>query len=192
MNTYSSRFLMLLFAKFARSARWPALAMAGRRQPAGRCQLATVAVGVSGGVDSSVAALLLKQQGHDVVGIHMSNWDHEEEGSSGACSERELEDARLVCERLGIGFHPVSFVREYWTEVFEPFVAVNIYVYVLYLRRHRRDERRSLHRDAWCIILHTAPTHRRRHSHIRTDAHHRHGHGHTHIHIHIYQIYDPL
>lgn len=90
---------------------------AGRRR-----RLATVAVGLSGGVDSSVAALLLKQQGHDVIGIHMSNWDHEEEGSSGECSEREREDARLVCDRLGIGFHPVSFIREYWQDVFQPFV----------------------------------------------------------------------
>lgn len=69
-----------------------------------------------------MAALLLKQQGHDVIGIHMSNWDHEEEGSSGECSEREREDARLVCDRLGIGFHPVSFIREYWQDVFQPFV----------------------------------------------------------------------
>lgn len=92
----------------------------GRR---GGRRLATVAVGVSGGVDSSVAALLLKRQGHDVVGVHMSNWDHAEEGTDGECAEREREDARRVCERLGIGFHAVSFVREYWSDVFEPFVA---------------------------------------------------------------------
>ena len=89
---------------------------------ASRRALSTIAVGVSGGVDSSVAALLLKRQGHEVVGIHMSNWDHEEEGMSSQCSEREREDARRVCERIGIGFHPVSFVREYWQDVFQPFV----------------------------------------------------------------------
>ena len=82
-------------------------------------KLATVAVGVSGGVDSSVAALLLRQQGHDVVGVHMTNWDAAEEGIEG-CAEREERDARKVCEQLGIGFQHVSFVREYWHDVFEP------------------------------------------------------------------------
>ena len=88
---------------------------AGRRQ-----HLATVAVGISGGVDSSVTALLLKEQGHDVIGVHMSNWEVAEEEGQEACSERDARDARKVCEQLGIGFHRISFVREYWNDVFEP------------------------------------------------------------------------
>lgn len=90
------------------------------RSVAGQRQLATVAVGVSGGVDSSVAAMLLKEQGHDVVGVHMSNWDAAEEAGHEACGEKDARDARKVCERLGIGFHRTSFVREYWNDVFEP------------------------------------------------------------------------
>ena len=82
----------------------------------------TIAVGVSGGVDSSVAALLLKRQGHDVVGVHMSNWDADEDGSGEGCNERDRNDAREVCAQLGIGFQEVSFQREYWHEVFEPFL----------------------------------------------------------------------
>lgn len=83
--------------------------------------MATVAVGISGGVDSSVAALLLRQQGHDVIGVHMTNWDPLEEGDVG-CAEREALDAQKVCSQLGIGYHGVSFVREYWQDVFEPFI----------------------------------------------------------------------
>ena len=82
----------------------------------------TVAVGMSGGVDSSVAALLLQQQGHDVVGVHMSNWDGSEDGLGHDCGEREREDAERVCRQLRIGFHEVSFQREYWHEVFTPFL----------------------------------------------------------------------
>ena len=85
-------------------------------------QMSTVAVGISGGVDSSVAALLLKEQGHDVIGVHMTNWDAAEEASDSVkeCIERDHKDARRICEQLGIGFREVSFVREYWAEVFEP------------------------------------------------------------------------
>jgi tRNA (5-methylaminomethyl-2-thiouridylate)-methyltransferase len=86
-----------------------------------RCR-STVAVGMSGGVDSSVAALLLKQQGHEVVGVHMTNWDSIEDGLGHDCSERDRKDAEQVCRRLGIGFHEVSFQREYWHEVFTPFL----------------------------------------------------------------------
>ena len=82
----------------------------------------TVAVGMSGGVDSAVAALLLQQQGHDVVGVHMSNWDSSEDGLGHDCNERDRKDAERVCQQLGIGFHEVSFQREYWHEVFTPFL----------------------------------------------------------------------
>ena len=88
-----------------------------------RCrQRSTVAVGMSGGVDSSVAALLLQQQGHDVVGVHMSNWDGSEDGKGHDCGERERMDAERVCRQLNIGFQEVSFQREYWHEVFTPFL----------------------------------------------------------------------
>ena len=85
-------------------------------------QRSTVAVGISGGVDSSVAALLLRQQGHDVVGVHMSNWDGSEDGLGHDCGERERKDAERVCRQLNIGFQEVSFQREYWHEVFTPFL----------------------------------------------------------------------
>ena len=85
-------------------------------------QRSTVAVGMSGGVDSSVAALLLKQQGHDVVGVHMSNWDGSEDGLGHDCGERDRMDAERVCRQLKIGFQEVSFQREYWHEVFTPFL----------------------------------------------------------------------
>jgi len=83
--------------------------------------MATVAVGVSGGVDSSVVALMLRDEGHDVVGVHMSNWNvyEESDGRQAECAQREASDARRVCERLGIGFKEVSFVCEYWQEVFD-------------------------------------------------------------------------
>jgi tRNA (5-methylaminomethyl-2-thiouridylate)-methyltransferase len=102
------------------SAASTAAALLSRRWHARRHR-ATVAVGVSGGVDSAVAAMLLKEQGHEVVGVHMRNWDAAEEGSA-ECMEREARDARRVCAQLGIGFHEVSFVREYWHEIFEPFL----------------------------------------------------------------------
>lgn len=73
-----------------------------------------MAVGISGGVDSSVAALLLKQQGHDVIGVHMTNWDQHEEASEAAadCADRERKDAMRVCRQLHLGFHEVSSPSE--------------------------------------------------------------------------------
>ncbi|KAF6730878.1 Mitochondrial tRNA-specific 2-thiouridylase 1 [Oryzias melastigma] len=76
-----------------------------------------VVCAMSGGVDSSVAALLLKKRGYNVTGVFMRNWDSLDE--RGVCStERDCEDAFRVCQILDIPFHQVSYVKEYWHEVF--------------------------------------------------------------------------
>jgi tRNA-specific 2-thiouridylase len=77
-----------------------------------------VIVGLSGGVDSSVAALILKQQGFEVEGLFMKNW--EEEDTDTFCSATEdVADAKAVCDTLGIPLHTVNFSDEYWQDVFE-------------------------------------------------------------------------
>lgn len=76
-----------------------------------------VIVGMSGGVDSSVAALLLLQQGYAVEALFMKNW--EEDDASGHCvAAQDLADATAVCERLGIRLHRINFSFEYWERVF--------------------------------------------------------------------------
>ncbi|KAJ8720233.1 hypothetical protein PYW07_012276 [Mythimna separata] len=76
-----------------------------------------VALGISGGVDSAVAALLLKRAGYQVEGVFMRNWDNNYE--AGFCSdERDFEDATYVCRKLDIPLHRVYFIKEYWNEVF--------------------------------------------------------------------------
>ncbi|RMG52056.1 MAG: tRNA 2-thiouridine(34) synthase MnmA [Gammaproteobacteria bacterium] len=81
-----------------------------------------VVVGMSGGVDSSVAAWLLREQGWAVEGLFMKNWEEDDE--EGYCAaEADLRDARAVCERLGIPLHTVNFSHEYWDRVFEYFLA---------------------------------------------------------------------
>ncbi|XP_059182292.1 mitochondrial tRNA-specific 2-thiouridylase 1 isoform X3 [Centropristis striata] len=76
-----------------------------------------VVCAMSGGVDSSVAALLLKRRGYSVTGVFMKNWDSLDE--RGVCStEKDCEDAYRVCQSLDIPFHQVSYVKEYWHEVF--------------------------------------------------------------------------
>ena len=80
-----------------------------------------IVVGMSGGVDSSVAALLLKQQGYDVVGVFMKNWEETDE--SGVCTaENDWNDVREVCEIIGIPYYAVNFSREYWDRVFSYFI----------------------------------------------------------------------
>lgn len=80
-----------------------------------------IAVGLSGGVDSSVAALLLKEQGHEVFGLFMKNWN---EDDADVCpAAQDLRDAQQVCDKLGIELHTVSFAEEYWDRVFAHFLA---------------------------------------------------------------------
>ncbi|HAD39878.1 MAG TPA: tRNA 2-thiouridine(34) synthase MnmA, partial [Plesiomonas shigelloides] len=80
-----------------------------------------VIVGMSGGVDSSVSAYLLQQQGYQVEGLFMKNW--EEDDTDEYCSAaQDLADAKAVCDKLGIKLHTVNFAAEYWDNVFEHFL----------------------------------------------------------------------
>ena len=90
-----------------------------------------VVVGISGGVDSSVAALLLKKQGYEVIGLFMRNWDTSVNGdilgnpdlNNDICpQEQDYNDAKLVCDKLGIELHRIDFVKEYWDYVFSYFL----------------------------------------------------------------------
>jgi tRNA-specific 2-thiouridylase len=81
----------------------------------------TVVVGMSGGVDSSVAALLLKQQGYNVIGLYMLNW--EETDDSGVCtSESDFADVQRVCSLLDIPYYSVNFAKQYMDRVFSYFL----------------------------------------------------------------------
>lgn len=78
-------------------------------------------VGMSGGVDSSVSALLLKEQGYQVIGLFMKNWDETDE--QGVCQATlDYEDVRRVCEKLDIPCYAVNFVEDYWNQVFLKFI----------------------------------------------------------------------
>jgi len=80
-----------------------------------------IIIGMSGGVDSSVAALLLIEQGYHVEGLFMKNW--EEDDSEEYCTATEdLKDAQSICDQLGIPLHTVNFSAEYWDRVFEHFL----------------------------------------------------------------------
>ena len=82
----------------------------------------TVVVGMSGGVDSSVSALLLKEQGYRVIGMFMKNW--EEKDAQGICrSTKDFEDVVKVCNQLDIPYYSVNFVREYQEQVFAHFLS---------------------------------------------------------------------
>jgi len=80
-----------------------------------------IVVGMSGGVDSSVVAFLLKEQGHEVIGLFMKNW--EEKDIHGHCqSTAEYDDVAKVCDQIGIPYYSVNFVKEYWDLVFSQFL----------------------------------------------------------------------
>ncbi len=81
-----------------------------------------VVVGMSGGVDSSVAALLLKEQGFRVEGLFMKNWE-EDDGTEYCTAREDLADAQAVADRLGIPLHGANFAAEYWDNVFEHFLC---------------------------------------------------------------------
>jgi tRNA-specific 2-thiouridylase len=82
----------------------------------------TVVVGMSGGVDSSVTAALLKEQGFRVIGLFMKNWE-EVDPATGVCTaEQDYADVARVCEALDIPYYSVNFAREYWNQVFSQFV----------------------------------------------------------------------
>ena len=81
-----------------------------------------VIVGISGGVDSSVTALKLLEQGYNVTGLFMKNWE-EDDGTEYCTAMQDLADARQVCGKLGIELKTVNFAAEYWDEVFEIFLA---------------------------------------------------------------------
>lgn len=90
-----------------------------------------VVVGISGGVDSSVSALLLKKQGYDVIGLFMRNWDanlnndtlgNPTLGENICPQEQDYNDALMICEKIGIPLKRVDFVKEYWDYVFTYFL----------------------------------------------------------------------
>jgi len=82
---------------------------------------ARVVLGMSGGVDSSVSALLLKEQGYEVIGVFMKNWDDTDE--FGHCTaEEDAEDVRRVCAQIGIPYYTVNFEKQYYDKVFAYFL----------------------------------------------------------------------
>lgn len=82
----------------------------------------TVILGMSGGVDSSVCAALLKEEGYNVIGMFMKNWEELDE--NGVCqSAKEFQDVVKVCEKLDIPYYSVDFVKEYREQVFKHFVS---------------------------------------------------------------------
>ena len=91
----------------------------------------TVVIGMSGGVDSSVAAILLKEQGYNVIGLFMRNWDSTINNdylgnpnlNNDICpQEQDYNDALAVCQKIGIPLHRVDYVKEYWDNVFTYFL----------------------------------------------------------------------
>ena len=99
-----------------------------------------IAIALSGGVDSSVVAYLMRtlqeelqnpqheqqqqqQQQHELIAVHMSNWNTSDEDDPYCTKERDWKDAQAVADQLHLPLHPTSFAADYWTQVFEPFTA---------------------------------------------------------------------
>ena len=80
-----------------------------------------VICGMSGGVDSSVSAFILQQQGYQVEGLFMKNWE-EDDDTDYCTAAADLADAQAVCDKLGIKLHKINFAAEYWDNVFEHFL----------------------------------------------------------------------
>ena len=80
----------------------------------------TIAVGMSGGVDSSVSALLLKEAGYKVIGVFMKNWDEHDDFCT---AQEDFVDVRSVCQKIGIPYYTLNFEKEYWDLVFEEFLS---------------------------------------------------------------------
>ena len=78
--------------------------------------------GMSGGVDSSVSAFILQQQGYQVEGLFMKNWE-EDDDTDYCTAAADLADAQAVCDKLGIKLHKINFAAEYWDNVFEHFLS---------------------------------------------------------------------
>ncbi len=81
-----------------------------------------VVVGMSGGVDSSVAAYLLRQQGHSVTGLFVTSWDAQDESGASCSGEEDWQEVQQLCRLLDIPVVKKSFVSEFWVDVFEPLV----------------------------------------------------------------------
>lgn len=79
-----------------------------------------IVIGLSGGVDSAVAALLLKEQGYDVIAVFMQNW--QEADNQHCTASQDLSDAQAICNSLNIRLHTVNFANEYWEKVFKYFL----------------------------------------------------------------------
>ena len=83
--------------------------------------MAKIVVGMSGGVDSSLTAAILKEQGHEVIGLFMRNWRETDE--MGCCTaDEDFQDVKDVCNKIGIPYYSVDFSEEYYDRVFKHFV----------------------------------------------------------------------
>ena len=102
-NTYNQHFVKLSAEQLAQNA------------------TKKVICGMSGGVDSSVSAFILQQQGYQVEGLFMKNWE-EDDDTDYCTAAADLADAQAVCDKLGIKLHKINFAAEYWDNVFEHFL----------------------------------------------------------------------
>ncbi len=82
-----------------------------------------VVVGMSGGVDSAVVAAILKDEGYEVIGLFMKNWDDTDEETGHCTATQDYDDAKAVAKELNIPIHQINFEKEYWNLVFENFIA---------------------------------------------------------------------